>query len=66
VRRYDHVKQYLGGRREVPCVLRIATGASASQYYLPRALAILRQRLPDWEIETHVSRGEQRILAVAE
>ena len=66
LRRYDHVKQFLAGKRETPNVLRVATGSSASQYYLPRALALLRQRLPDWEIETQVSRGERRIQAVAE
>jgi DNA-binding transcriptional LysR family regulator len=66
LRRYDHLKQYLAGKREAPNVLRVATGSSGSQYYLPRALAIMRKRQPDWEIETQVARGERRILAVAE
>jgi DNA-binding transcriptional LysR family regulator len=66
VLRFDHLKQFLANRRERPQVLRVATGSSASQYYLPRALASMRQQLPNWEIETRVARGEQRILAVAD
>lgn len=66
VRRYDHLKQYLAGKREAPNLLRIATGSSASQFYLARAIALLRERLPDWKIETQVARGENRILGVAD
>lgn len=66
VRRYDHVRQFLAGQHVKPMVLRIASGASASQYFLPRAIAQVRQRISDWHIQTRVVRGEKRILGVVD
>lgn len=66
LRRYDHIKQYLAGERRAPHLLRVGTGSSVSQYYLARAIGLLRERLADWEIETQVARGENRILGVAD
>jgi DNA-binding transcriptional LysR family regulator len=66
LRQHDHLQQYLAGRRERGNLLAIGVGASAGQFYLARAIAILRQRLPEWEIQTRVQRGKERIAGVVE
>ncbi len=66
VQQHQHLKQYLAGRRKQGSVLTIGVGASASQFYLARALAELRQELADWEIQTRVLRGKDRIAGVVE
>jgi len=66
LRQHDHLQQYLAGRRERGNLLAIGVGASAGQFYLARAIATLRQRLPEWEIQTRVQRGKERIAGVVE
>jgi DNA-binding transcriptional LysR family regulator len=66
LRRYDHLKQYVAGRRERGNLLAVGVGASASQFYLARAVADLRRRLPDWDVQTQVRRGKERIAGVVE
>jgi len=66
LRQYDHLRQFRAGRRQRPNVLAIGAGSSATQYYLGRAVAALRGRLPDWEIQTRVLRGKDRIAAVVD
>lgn len=64
VRQYDHLRRYLRGRRERPNLLRLGVGSSVTQYYLARALATLRQRRPEWEVQTRVLRGKDRIAEI--
>lgn len=66
VQAYDHLQQFLAGRRREPNVLRVGIGSSASQFYLARALAGLQQRLPDWDVHTRVLRGQDRIAGVVD
>jgi DNA-binding transcriptional LysR family regulator len=66
LRQYDHLRQILAGRPGRPNRLVIGAGSSATQYYLGRAVAALRGRLPDWEIQTRVLRGKDRVAGVVE
>jgi DNA-binding transcriptional LysR family regulator len=66
VEQHRHLKQYLARRRTEGSMLTIGAGASASQFYLARALAEVRQQRPDWEIQTRVLRGKDRIAGVVE
>jgi DNA-binding transcriptional LysR family regulator len=66
LRQYDHLKQFLAGRCQRPDTLAVGVGSSATQYYLARAIAGLRERLPDWEIQTRVRRGKDRIVGVVD
>ena len=65
VRRFEQLEAHLSDRTEPPRVLRIATGQFVAQYILPRAIAALREKLPDCRVETHLARGLDRILGVA-
>ena len=65
VRRFEQLEAHLSDHTEPPQVLRIATGQFAAQYVLPRAIAVLRQKLPDCRLETYLARGLDRILGVA-
>ncbi len=62
LRQYDQVFDYLAGTSDAPNVVRIATGSSAAQQFLPATLAALRHSLDDVQFEVSVVRGSQRIL----
>lgn len=64
LRQHEHLKHYLTGERAQGSLLTIGLGSSASQFYLARAIADLRVRLPGWEIQTRVQRGQDRIASV--
>jgi len=64
LRQYDQLKGCIAAKQETPQILSIATGASASQYYLPAAIAKMRKLAPDLEIEVHATRGSERITGV--
>ena len=66
LRQYDHLKPYLAGRNDHSHQFAIGVGVSASQFYLARAIADLQRRLPDWEIQTRVQRGKDRVAGVVE
>jgi hypothetical protein len=66
VQRYDLLVGCLRGRRDGPQVITVATGGGGSQFYLPRAVARLRERLPDWQVRPRVCRGRERILGTAD
>ena len=63
---YDQLLQHMDGSAASPQVVRIGLGDFSSQWYLPRALAELRDRDIEYEIETEVTRGRDRILATAD
>lgn len=65
LRQYDQLKGCIAAKQETPQILSIATGASVSQYYLPAAIAKMRELAPDLEIEVHATRGSQRITGIA-
>jgi DNA-binding transcriptional LysR family regulator len=65
VSRYDCVIGYLRGKDTAPLVVRIATGGFAAEYFLPRAIATLRDLSDDCRFETRVCRGRDRIVGTA-
>ena len=66
VRQYDHLKACLADKTEAPALITVAVGTSASQFFLPGAIARMKERHPDLEIQTRVARGEDRIRGVSE
>jgi DNA-binding transcriptional LysR family regulator len=66
VRRFEQLESHLGHRDEPVRCLRIATGQFATHYILPRVIAQLRQKLTDCRVETHLARGTERIIGVAD
>jgi DNA-binding transcriptional LysR family regulator len=66
VLRYDDLKSSLLGKRPATQILRVASGSSASQFYLARAIALFRQQTPDWTVETRATRGESRVTSVVD
>jgi DNA-binding transcriptional LysR family regulator len=61
---YDDLTSYLKNKRAVPDVVRVGTGSSASQFFLARAIPMFHHEQPTWEVETRVTRGEERIAGV--
>jgi DNA-binding transcriptional LysR family regulator len=67
LRQYDQLARWLKEQaREPPQALVVATGAPGAAYYLPPALALLRNRLPSCAVRVHVCRGRERIRGVAD
>lgn len=64
LRIYDHLEQFRHGQVERPCKLTIGVGATASQFFLARALVMMHEKLPGYEIATRVARGKDRIAGV--
>lgn len=65
VHRFKQLETHLANRNEAPRVIRIATGQFDARFILPRAIAVLRERLAGCRFETHLARGFERILGVA-
>jgi DNA-binding transcriptional LysR family regulator len=66
LRQYDQLTRWLASREAAPQALTVATGSSGAAYYLPPALALLRDRLPGQVVRGHVCRGRDRIRGVAD
>lgn len=66
VRRFEQLESHLSNRDIAPRKIRIGTGSFAAQYFLPPAIAQVRQKLPACQIETHLERGRSRILLTAD
>jgi DNA-binding transcriptional LysR family regulator len=66
LRRYDQLSRWLAEHESAPQVLTVATGGSGAAYYLPPALVLLKDRLPDVVVRGHVCRGKDRIRGVAD
>lgn len=62
VRQYEQLRGFIEGGRSAPQIVRVGVGSFAAQFYLPRALAALRDRQFDCEVATELARGKQRIL----
>ncbi|HEY4263108.1 MAG TPA: LysR family transcriptional regulator [Schlesneria sp.] len=65
VHRYDRLLEFLSGAEATAQVIRFGCGNFAAEYYLPRAMATLRKEIVDFQIETRVCRGQDRILGTA-
>ena len=66
VRQYDRLLDHLDDRHKAPQVVCIGLGILSAQAYLPRVLAQIGQGAVDFEIETQLARGRDRILGVAQ
>lgn len=66
LRQYDQIKACLAAKRDAADVLSLATGSSASQHFLPAAIAQMRIQNSNLEIEVHATRGSTRIAGVCE
>lgn len=64
--RYDRILRYLHGDDTAPRAIRVGTGNFAAAHFLPAAIAALRTSLSDFQIETHVCRGRERIVGTAQ
>jgi DNA-binding transcriptional LysR family regulator len=65
VQDYDQLLACLKGRKSVPQLVRVGLGGFASEYYLPRLLALMREAGANFEVQATVARGEERILRTA-
>ncbi|HUG93902.1 MAG TPA: LysR family transcriptional regulator [Planctomycetaceae bacterium] len=66
VRQYDRVLDFLGGRVKTPRTFRVAVGASTAESFVPQALVLLRDELPDCDVQVLVARGAERIMGTAD
>lgn len=65
VRQYEQLLTFLDGAAEEPQIVRLGVGHFAMQHYLSRALAQLRKQDCRVSVESHIARGQDRILGVA-
>lgn len=66
LRQYNQFERFHRGERTATQTVRIGSGSFGARYYLPRALADLRRRKIDCNVQTELVRGRERILGVAE
>jgi len=65
VRQYDRLLEHLDNPHKAPQVVQVGLGILSAQAYLPRVLAQIGRDALDFEIETQLARGRDRILGVA-
>lgn len=64
VRHYDQLKSFMKQQVAAPEAICIATGSSASQFFLPAAIAAMRAQVPELEIQVQAIRGKERLSGV--